>query len=181
MIRDWMDVGPVGNNPFSSERSAQTDGQRDTERPEEEGLQTYNTDSIPPIISLQGQQLGRLVTLDLKGNDIRVRFGIKFSPARISSLTLQGGVNYIAQVLKRNTHLKVLNLSENRIDSAGLASIAEALVSLGHRSRCTWLIKIVRLQRLNRCLETLDISHNPCSGVSLDGVSTPLQLSGNRC
>lgn len=41
----------------------------------------------------------------------------------------QGGVNYIAQVLKRNQHLKVLNLSENRIDAAGLASLAEALVS----------------------------------------------------
>jgi hypothetical protein len=78
MIRDWMDVGPVGNNPFSNERSSQTDGQRDTGRPEEEELQTYNTDSIPPIISLQGQQLGRLVTLDLKGNDIRVRFQFQF-------------------------------------------------------------------------------------------------------
>lgn len=39
-------------------------------------------------------------------------------------------MNYIAQVLKRNSHLKVLNLSENRIDAAGLASLAEALASL---------------------------------------------------
>lgn len=35
---------------------------------------------------------------------------------------------YIAQVLKRNRTLKVLNLSENKIDVAGLLSIAEALV-----------------------------------------------------
>lgn len=82
MIRDWMDIGPVGNNPFSNDRSTQTDGQRDTSRTaEEEGstqFQTHNADSIPPVISLQGQQLGRLVTLDLKGNDIRVRLGVAF-------------------------------------------------------------------------------------------------------
>lgn len=35
---------------------------------------------------------------------------------------------YISQVLKRNRTLKVLNLSENKIDVAGLVSIAEALV-----------------------------------------------------
>lgn len=51
-----------------------------------------------------------LITLDLKGNDIR------------------SGVNYIATVLKRNKTLKVLNLSENRIDFRGLLSVAEALV-----------------------------------------------------
>lgn len=81
MIRDWMDVGPVGNNPFSSDRTVGADGQRDAGRPEEEELQTYNTDSIPPIISLQGQQLGRLVTLDLKGNDIRVRVNVESNSA----------------------------------------------------------------------------------------------------
>jgi ABC-type transporter Mla MlaB component len=37
-------------------------------------------------------------------------------------------VQYIAQVLKRNRTLKVLNMSDNRIDSAGLAVLAEALV-----------------------------------------------------
>jgi hypothetical protein len=42
----------------------------------------------------------------------------------------QGGVTYISQVLKRNRTLKVLNLSENKIDMLGLVSIAEALVSL---------------------------------------------------
>jgi hypothetical protein len=43
---------------------------------------------------------------------------------------LQGGITYIAQVLKRNRTLKVLNLSENKLDVAGLMAIAEALVSL---------------------------------------------------
>lgn len=35
---------------------------------------------------------------------------------------------YIAQVLKRNRTLKVLNLSENKIEVAGLVALAEALV-----------------------------------------------------
>ena len=42
---------------------------------------------------------------------------------------LQGGVTYISQVLKRNRTLRVLNLSDNKIDGAGLATLAEALVS----------------------------------------------------
>jgi hypothetical protein len=40
----------------------------------------------------------------------------------------QNGVVYIAQVLKRNRTLRVLNLSENKIEATGLAAIAEALV-----------------------------------------------------
>ena len=55
-------------------------------------------------------RLGALQTLDLKGNDIR------------------SGISYIAQVLKRNRTLKVLNLSENKLDVQGLVAIAEALV-----------------------------------------------------
>lgn len=133
MIRDWIDSGPVGNNPFSNDGSAQMGGQRVDGHPDEneilKELQTYNAKSIPPSISLQGQQLGRLVTLDLKGNDIRVCFGVCVTMRECLYPIMQGGVNYIAQVLKRNTHLKVLNLSENRIDSAGLATLAEALVS----------------------------------------------------
>lgn len=78
-------------------------------------------------------RLGALRTLDLKGNDIR------------------GGITYIAQVLKRNRTLKVLNLSENKLDVQGLVSIAEAL-------------------KYNSCLETLDLSRNPCCGPSLDGI-----------
>ena len=56
-------------------------------------------------------RLGALQTLDLKGNDIRT------------------GITYIAQVLKRNRTLKVLNLSENKLDVQGLVAIAEALVN----------------------------------------------------
>ena len=40
----------------------------------------------------------------------------------------QGGINYLAQVLKRNRTLKVLNLSDNKLDMTSLVSIAEALV-----------------------------------------------------
>ncbi|KAJ9105952.1 hypothetical protein QFC19_003286 [Naganishia cerealis] len=137
MIRDWADEAFTGRNPFDTDRSAPL-------LPSETDQKTGNADDqvqsnqspdhpihIPS--SITPERLGHLVTLDLKRNDIR------------------GGVNYIAQVLKRNQHLKVLNLSENRIDAAGLASLAEAL-------------------RLNHCLETLDLSHNPCSGLSIDGV-----------
>lgn len=41
----------------------------------------------------------------------------------------QTGITYLAQVLKRNRTLKVLNLSENRLDVQGLVVVAEALVS----------------------------------------------------
>jgi len=41
---------------------------------------------------------------------------------------VQSGVTYIAQVLKRNRTLKVLNLGENKIDPQGLVALAEALV-----------------------------------------------------
>ncbi|KAK4048240.1 hypothetical protein OIV83_004945 [Microbotryomycetes sp. JL201] len=77
---------------------------------------------------------GSLLTLDVKGNDIR------------------NGVFYIAQVLKRNRTLKVLNLSENKIDAAGLTAIGEAL-------------------KFNTTLETLDMSINPCCGPGLDGIN----------
>ncbi|CDO75859.1 hypothetical protein BN946_scf184833.g10 [Trametes cinnabarina] len=80
-------------------------------------------------------RLGVLRTLDLKGNDIR------------------NGISYIAQVLKRNRTLKVLNLSENKLDVQGLMAIAEAL-------------------KYNSCLETLDLSKNPCCGPSLDGIQS---------
>ena len=42
----------------------------------------------------------------------------------------QGSITYIAQVLKRNRTLKVLNLSENKLDVQGLVVIAEALVGV---------------------------------------------------
>ena len=37
-------------------------------------------------------------------------------------------MSYLAQVLKRNRTLKVLNLSENKLDVACLVMIADALV-----------------------------------------------------
>ncbi|RDX54543.1 RNI-like protein [Lentinus brumalis] len=80
-------------------------------------------------------RLGALQTLDLKGNDIRT------------------GITYIAQVLKRNRTLKVLNLSENKLDVMGLTAIAEAL-------------------KYNSCLETLDLSKNPCCGPGLEGIQS---------
>ncbi|GAA5917738.1 hypothetical protein JCM5296_000954, partial [Sporobolomyces johnsonii] len=78
-------------------------------------------------------RVGALLTLDVKGNDIR------------------NGVVYIAQALKRNRTLKVLNLSENKIDVQGLVTIAEAL-------------------RYNTALETLDVSVNPCCGPGVEGI-----------
>lgn len=80
------------------------------------------------------ERVGRLVTLDLKNNDIG------------------RGVTYIAQVLKRNRTLKVLNLSANRIEPQGLTALAEAL-------------------KYNSTLETLDLSGNPCCGPSLEGIA----------
>ncbi|KAJ7616131.1 hypothetical protein FB45DRAFT_935338 [Roridomyces roridus] len=80
-------------------------------------------------------RVGALRTLDLKGND------------------LKNGITYIAQVLKRNRTLKVLNLSDNKLDVACLVSLAEAL-------------------KYNSCLETLDLSRNPCSGPGLEGIQS---------
>jgi protein phosphatase 1 regulatory subunit 37 len=64
----------------------------------------------------------------------------------------QNGVGYIAQVLKRNRTLKVLNLADNKIDGAGLALLAEAL-------------------KYNSTLETLDLSNNPCCGAHSEGIA----------
>ncbi|BEI85076.1 hypothetical protein CcaverHIS002_0504770 [Cutaneotrichosporon cavernicola] len=80
------------------------------------------------------ERIGRLVTLDLKSNDIR------------------NGVTYIAQVLKRNRTLRVLNVSDNKLDAAGLVALAEAL-------------------KYNSTLETLDVSSNPCCGPSLVAIA----------
>ncbi|WRT66800.1 uncharacterized protein IL334_003763 [Kwoniella shivajii] len=80
------------------------------------------------------ERIGRLLTLDLKSNEIK------------------NGVSYIAQVLKRNRTLKVLNLSDNRIETSGLVAIAEAL-------------------KYNSSLETLDLSSNPCCGPSGEGIA----------
>ncbi|KAJ7580302.1 hypothetical protein C8J56DRAFT_272227 [Mycena floridula] len=82
-------------------------------------------------------RIGQLRTLDLRGNDLR------------------NGVTYLAQVLKRNRTLKVLNLAENKIDVAGLGVIADAL-------------------KYNSSLETLDLSRNPCCGPLGGGIGKVL-------
>ncbi|KAF8965326.1 hypothetical protein BDZ97DRAFT_1757437 [Flammula alnicola] len=64
-------------------------------------------DKVKALDSLP--RLGALRTRDLKGNDLRT------------------GISYLAQVLKRNRTLKVLNLSENKLDVQCLVVIAEAL------------------------------------------------------
>lgn len=51
--------------------------------------------------------------------------------------SMQNGITYIAQVLKRNRTLKVLNLSENKLDVQGLVAIAEALVCYANQSLTT--------------------------------------------
>ncbi|PLW05869.1 hypothetical protein PCASD_23868 [Puccinia coronata f. sp. avenae] len=78
--------------------------------------------------------VGQLLTLDVKFNEMR-----------------SADVFYLAQVLKKNRTLKVLNLAENRIDPVGLVHLADAL-------------------RYNTCLETLDLSRNPCCGPNLEGI-----------
>lgn len=73
-------------------------------------------------------RLGALRTLDLKGNDLKV---CRASSSYLHTLNValsQSGITYVAQVLKRNRTLKVLNLSENKLDVQCLVSIAEALV-----------------------------------------------------
>ncbi|KDN36543.1 RNI-like protein [Tilletiaria anomala UBC 951] len=106
---------------------------------------TSNAYNVPEVTLLQAKKakqllaeaprMGSLLTLDLKSNDIR------------------GGVVNLAQALKKNRTLKVLNLSDNNLDVAGLVSIADAL-------------------KYNPILETLDVSRNPCSGPSIQGITT---------
>lgn len=101
---------------------------------EEEAIAIYQAKRAKRILASL-PRVGHLLTLDLKGNDIR------------------GGASYLGQALKKNRTLKVLNLSDNSIEIAGLVAIADAL-------------------KYNSTLETLDMSHNPCSGPSLEGITT---------
>ena len=101
---------------------------------DEEAIAIYQAKRAKRILA-DLPRVGNLLTLDLKSNDIR------------------GGVNYIAQVLKKNRTLRVLNLSDNNIEMSGLVAIADAL-------------------KYNSTLETLDLSHNPCSGPGLEGITT---------
>lgn len=83
-------------------------------------------------------RLGALRTLDLKGNDLRVRLSASKS-SLVTDVIVKMGITYIAQVLKRNRTLKVLNLSENKLDVPCLVSIAEALVSVSYMTLNTHL------------------------------------------
>ena len=65
---------------------------------------------------------------DLRGNDIRVSCYHSDLILFVKDHLSKAGITYISQVLKRNRTLKVLNLSENKLDVQGLISIAEALV-----------------------------------------------------
>jgi len=71
------------------------------------------------------ERIGRLLTLDLKNNEIKVS---NFVMIIGNDTDGKNGVTYIAQVLKRNRTLKVLNLGDNRIEPSGLTALAEALV-----------------------------------------------------
>ncbi|KAH7915505.1 hypothetical protein BJ138DRAFT_1187914 [Hygrophoropsis aurantiaca] len=116
-------TGGDGHNPHTNGSAA-----RHTQGPSAALLDKVRAlDTLP--------RLGALRTLDLRGNDLRT------------------GITYIAQVLKRNRTLKVLNLSENKLDVSCLVSIAEAL-------------------KYNLSLETLDLSRNPCSGPGLEGIQS---------
>lgn len=64
----------------------------------------------------------------------------------------QGGIQYIAQALKRNQSLRHLSMCECKIDSKDFALICEAL-------------------KYNQFLERLDIGYNPLCSPSHNGVS----------
>ncbi|KAF7377182.1 hypothetical protein MSAN_00137700 [Mycena sanguinolenta] len=106
---------------------------KEREAKEREGPSAALLDKVRALDALP--RVGALRTLDLRGNDLRT------------------GITYIAQVLKRNRTLKVLNLAENKLDVACLVSLAEAL-------------------KYNSSLETLDLSRNPCSGPGLEGIQS---------
>lgn len=97
-------------------------------------------------------RVGDLLTLDIRSNEIRVGCLIPFQmdnkgfPVSALILFLQGGITYISQVLKRNRTLRVLNVSDNKIDPSGLASLAEALVSLSASTAPTCRMLIERMR-----------------------------------
>ncbi|KAJ7738683.1 hypothetical protein DFH07DRAFT_984076 [Mycena maculata] len=90
---------------------AAADKEREREREKErDGPSATLLDKVGALDALL--RVGALRTLDLKGNDLRM------------------GITYIAQVLKRNQTLKVLNLAENKLNVTFLVSLAEAIVRL---------------------------------------------------
>jgi protein phosphatase 1 regulatory subunit 37 len=103
-------------SPNSKASQRLTDGDRDQviqlkengQRSEGEALSLFYAKRARKILSAM-PRVGNLLTLDLKGNDIR------------------GGIVYLSQALKKNRTLKVLNLSDNNIEMSGLVAIADAL------------------------------------------------------
>ncbi|ORX97699.1 RNI-like protein [Basidiobolus meristosporus CBS 931.73] len=79
-------------------------------------------------------------------------FGWKVGLERldVSMNEIKGGVQYVAQSLKRNLMLKELILTQNGIDPRGMGQLADSLA-------------------LNKNLELFDLSRNPC-GMSIDGM-----------
>ncbi|KAJ7136385.1 hypothetical protein C8R43DRAFT_929206 [Mycena crocata] len=125
--------GAGGANGIGMAKDArEREKERERER-ERDGPSAALLDKVRALDALP--RVGALRTLDLRGNDLR------------------NGITYIAQVLKRNRTLKVLNLAENKLDVACLVSLAEAL-------------------KYNSSLETLDLSRNPCSGPGLEGIQS---------
>lgn len=129
-------AGPAGQLEPRLTAQERLDIQRTAPRgqSEEKAIAIYQAKRARRILA-DLPRVGNLLTLDLKSNDIR------------------GGVVYLAQVLKKNRTLRVLNLSDNNIEMPGLVAVAEAL-------------------QYNSTLETLDMSHNPCSGPGLEGITT---------
>ncbi|KAI0746800.1 RNI-like protein [Daedaleopsis nitida] len=125
--------GVIARHPVPPPPAHPNGATRGTEAPLKHGPSAALLEQVRALDNLP--RLGALQTLDLKGNDIRT------------------GITYIAQVLKRNRTLKVLNLSENKLDVMGLTAMAEAL-------------------KYNSCLETLDLSKNPCCGPGLEGIQS---------
>ncbi|KAJ7100977.1 hypothetical protein B0H15DRAFT_919984 [Mycena belliarum] len=121
-----------GTAKDQAQKEREREAQRERER-ERNGPSAALLDKVRALDALP--RVGALRTLDLRGNDLRT------------------GITYIAQVLKRNRTLKVLNLAENKLDVPCLVSLAEAL-------------------KYNSSLETLDLSRNPCSGPGLEGIQS---------
>ncbi|ORY02619.1 RNI-like protein [Basidiobolus meristosporus CBS 931.73] len=79
-------------------------------------------------------------------------FGWKVGLERldVSMNEIKGGIQYVAQSLKRNLMLRELILTQNGIDTRGMTQLADSLA-------------------LNKNLKLFDLSRNPC-GMSTDGI-----------
>lgn len=117
LANELVDVPSSDLDPFPSKVKLKlTDGEQEQiahikqegQRSEEEALSLFHAKRARRILSAM-PRMGNLLTLDLKGNDIR------------------GGIVYLSQAIKKNRTLKVLNLSDNSIEMSGLMAIADAL------------------------------------------------------